>query len=150
MIDARKWIWIPLGCLLLGIVVGLAAPHVGCTPREPKPPVVVDPIVPASNLRVLCLYESDDIDAMSREQAVAFNSTKIREWLNGHTLDWRQMDRDTPQTNDSDKWKAIFAVAKDHTPLPAYAICADTKIVQWIPLTGEDADLAALSKHGGK
>lgn len=159
MIDARKWIWIPLCCLALGLIVGVSWPGCKCDltppkPPAPKPPVVV--VVPSASLRVLTVYESDDIDAMTREQAIAFNSTRIREWLNAHcmkgpdgkTPEWRQLDKDTPLTNESDAWEAIFAAAKDHTPLPAYAVIDGTKIVEWIPLTGEDADLAALSKHG--
>jgi hypothetical protein len=55
MIDARKWIWIPLVCLALGLVIGVSWPGCKCD-WTPAPPVVVKPKPDA----VVYVYEKDD------------------------------------------------------------------------------------------
>lgn len=54
MIDARKWIWIPLVCLAIGLVIGVSWP--GCKCDWTPAPVVVKPKPDA----VVYVYEKDD------------------------------------------------------------------------------------------
>jgi hypothetical protein len=57
MIDARKWIWIPLVTFALGMVLGVAGSKCDFTP-EPKPPVVV--VEPVKPDQVVFVYEQRD------------------------------------------------------------------------------------------
>lgn len=54
MIDARKWIWIPLVCLALGLVVGVSWPGCKC---DWTPALVVEKPKPDA---VVYVYEKDD------------------------------------------------------------------------------------------
>jgi hypothetical protein len=70
MIDARKWIWIPLVTFALGMVLGVAGSKCDFTP-DPKPPVVV--VEPVKPDRVVYVYEKDDTAVPSEVMVVDGN-----------------------------------------------------------------------------
>jgi hypothetical protein len=59
MIDARKYIWIPLVTFALGMVLGVAGSKCDFTPAPKPPVVVVEPPKPKAD-RVVYVYEKDD------------------------------------------------------------------------------------------
>jgi hypothetical protein len=134
MIDARKWIWIPIACLLAGLLIGTAAQHVGCTPR-PDVPVVVEPVKPKPDA-VVYVYEKDDT-APSIEIMVLLDKLN-RAGIQATDVDDDVVDGDgqTP-----DQYKAAIDAAR-LAGLPAIVLLSKGKFLDYADL----ADLEAMTK----
>lgn len=89
-------------------------PDPGPTPPDPTPPAPV----PTGPLRVLILYESEDLPKMPPGQLDALYSRKVRDALNdacasdGPVKAWRIWDKDTDASASSREWQAALARAK--------------------------------------
>lgn len=81
------------------------------TPVDPPAPVVTD-----GKLRVLILYEEDNIPNLPVSQMQAIRGPEVREWLTSHKADWRIWDQHI-DTQFADKfWQD--AVKMPHDSLP--------------------------------
>lgn len=119
-------------------------------PPGPDPKPVQD------GFRVLFIYETQA--ALSREQRLILNSTKIREYLNrktekdGGRPGWRSWDKDIDVSKESQVWRDIWAAVKPSAgqTLPLLIILSGKKgEVFALPAT-EAATLALLESKGGK
>jgi hypothetical protein len=128
MIDARKWIWIPLVTFALGMVLGVAGSKCDFTP-DPKPPVVV--VEPVKPDRVVYVYEKDDT-AVPSEVMVALDK------LNRAGIEATDIDEDIVDGNGEvpDQYKVAIDAAR-LAGLPAFVLLSKGKFVDY-------ADLAKL------
>lgn len=122
----------------------------------PGPGPTPDPTpAPTDKLRVIFL--SDMRQPVSREQDVTLHSSLIRGYLNTRCMTdseglraWRDWDKATPTTFMPDDWKAAMTAAlADPTPLPKFAVFADTKLLKSYPVAGEAEALKTLQSWGG-
>lgn len=101
-------------------------------PRPVDPPSPVDPPaptpVPTGPLRVLVLYESEDLPRMKPGQLDALYSRKVRDALDdacaadGPVKAWRVWDRDTDASAASKEWQAALARARRPARVRAAAV----------------------------
>jgi hypothetical protein len=133
MIDARKWIWIPLGCLLLGLVLGVSWPGCKCdwTPVV-KPPVVVEPPKPKPD-RVVYVFEKDD-------SAPSIEVMTMLDKLNRAGIEATDVDDDVVDGDGQvpDQYKAAIDAAR-LAGLPTFVLLAKGEFLDY-------ADLADLQK----
>lgn len=118
----------------LRILLLLALLCPGCLRQDVlpvPPPVVVDPVTPDDSvtpidetdpLRVLILYEQDDLKHLPPSQVDALQSLKVHEWLDAHGADYRIWDQDVKTQFAPKFWQE--AVKLPHEKLP------------WIWITG--------------
>jgi hypothetical protein len=134
MIDARKWIWIPIACLLAGLLIGTAAQHVGCTPVV-KPPVVVEPPKPKPDA-VVYVYEKDDT-AMPSEVMTMLDR------LNRAGILATDIDDDVTDGDGQvpDQYRAAIDAAR-LAGLPAFVLLSKGEFLDYADL----ADLESLLK----
>jgi len=95
----------------LFVVVGLG----GCPEPNPDPHPNPDPA--PVGLRVLAVYETDDLDNMPPGQADIFANKILRAWLAANCKDedgqpaFRFLDKDNDVSRLSDAWQALFREA---------------------------------------
>lgn len=126
-------------------------------PPEPKPPVPPPVPIPASEFRVLFLYESSA--NLTEEQINIMGSTRIRGYLNrtcvkgadGKTPEYRYWDKDAQlKAKPNAIWEQIWTATKPALPpLPAVVIFNGSKGESFeLPAT-EAATLTLLKSKGG-
>lgn len=140
MIDARKWIWIPIATLALGLVVGVSWPGCKCdwtpVPVEPGPRTV------------LILRETDETEPRLAQAVTLLRTGSVSEYLVEHEHAMLVLDDDLPEVD-----KYIPPAQHDETWL---LILNDGELLNAEPLK-VDADakaiveqvMAALKAHGG-
>lgn len=107
--------WLLFLIALLGCVQPTTPPAPLPTPDvqpvEPPAPVVTD-----GKLRVLILFEADDIPSLPVEQMLALQGPEVRAWLTSHNADWRIWDQHI-DTKFSDKfWQDAVKLPRDSLP----------------------------------
>lgn len=104
-------------CLGLLLLVGCLRPDVGPGPDViPVTPVTpVEPLDP-SGLKVLVLYESDDLGKLPPAQVHAIQSRKVRAWLDSHQADYRIWDQHTDTTHSPDFWRQAMKLPRERLP----------------------------------
>lgn len=90
-------------------------------PDVTPPPVVVDPVDPVTPdtndpLRVLILYEQDDLKHLPPSQVDALQSLKVLDWLDSHGADYRIWDQHVKTQFAPEFWQQ--AVQLPHGKLP--------------------------------
>lgn len=120
-------------------VIDVSAGEGPIPPPKPKPdpkpdPKPVDPApIPEAGLRVMIVYESQDLPKMPPAQSAIIYGAKVREYLNancvvgpdGKTREYRFWDADVDASGESKLWQGAFKRSK-------------TKIAEWEPI--KDAD----------
>jgi hypothetical protein len=92
-------------------------------PPKPKPTPLIDPSpIPDPGLRVLIVYESQDVAKYPYDQVVAMNSQKLRNHMtsvcvkdNQHSA-WRIYDQDTNIANDTQQFQKMMALPRQNLP----------------------------------
>lgn len=121
MIDARKWIWIPLACLALGLVVGAVGSQCDWTPVS-----VVVPVEPVKPDRVVYVYEQRDGSIPPGVQA-GLNQ------LNRQGIEATPFEQNTTDGTGEvpEQYKLALAAARDHG-LPALVVLGNGKVLKVI------------------
>lgn len=101
--------------LLLVLLSGCLRPDP--VPVDPKPPVpVVDPVITDGKLKVLILFEADELPGLPTEQLLAIQGPEVRDWLTSHNADWRIWDQHI-DTKFADKfWQDAVKLPRDSLP----------------------------------
>lgn len=113
MNDARKWIWLPIVTLALGIGLGVAGTKCDFTPA-PRP--AVEPVKPKADTAVY-VYEKDDT-AIPSEVKAAMNVLNKRQ---GFTASFYEDDTPDGTGDVPEQFKVALKAAKD-AGLPALVI----------------------------
>jgi len=123
----------------------------GSKPPDPKPIDPPKPVEPPKEyaLRVLMIYESEDLSKYPPEQVNALRSQSLRKYLNSVCLvvdrvpEWRIFDKDTNMENESKAWQDLMN--KPFTTLPWIIINNGVEEFEGpLPLTAQE--IAALVK----
>lgn len=117
MIDARKWLWIPLACLTIGLLVGVTWPGCKCdwTPGPPPAPVVIDIPVAVEGVHVLMLYDKEGDN--DKHNDVLYGGD-MEAYLNavcakdGKDPEWRRWDDTQDVHGETVEWQEIYKAAK--------------------------------------
>lgn len=110
-----------LALLFCGCIQPDAAPP---GPTPPAPVVDPTPPIPTGVMRVLILFEADDLPILPVEQMLALQGPEVRAWLTSHKADWRIWDQHI-DTKFADKfWQDAVKLPRDSLP--------------WIWVTGAD------------
>lgn len=90
------------------------------------PPDVVP--VPTTTLHVLIVEEMDSRGELPASQVSIFTSTDLRKWLTESKAQWRIFDRDVPQEQLADVWKAgLKKVSESGLQLPVVLVSNGSK-----------------------
>lgn len=135
--------------------------HNSPTPK-PQPDPQPKPQPGPQNLRVLILYESEDLITMPPEQAAILTSVALREYLDKHcpneTLDksktsrsYRFYDKDDDMSKAPSVWAQTVKYAKEkNIPVPSILIVGTERELYSGPLPESvDKTLELLRKYGG-
>ncbi len=109
------------------------------------------PPVPATGLRVILIYESED--NLSRQQQLTIYGKQVEAYLNRKCKDgakgWKRWDKDVNVVNETQVWKDLWAATKPQvTTLPAVLIVTDQSGKVY-PLPPTEAALLQLLKQTG-
>ena len=91
-------------------------------PVDPDPPPDVDPPIDGPGLRVLLVYESSEINQLTKQQQDIFYSPTVREFLSANCIkvdgqpDWRILDKDTKYTDTQSRFAKALARPRTSTP----------------------------------
>ena len=118
MIDARKWIWIPLVTFAIGLSIGVVGSRCDWTPEPPippPPPVVIDIPVAVDGVHVLMLYDKEgDNDKFNDvlyggDMEAYLNAACAKD---GKDPEWRRWDDTQDVHGETVEWQEIFKAAK--------------------------------------
>lgn len=91
------------------------------------PPPDVVPI-PTTTLHVLIVEEADERGTLPASQVSIFTSTDLRKWLTESKAQWRIFDKDVPQEQLADVWKAgLKKVSDSGLQLPVVLVSNGSK-----------------------
>ncbi len=135
MIDARKWIWIPLVTFALGLGIGVVGSKCDFTP-SPKPPVVVTTAPDAA----VYVYEKDDT-AIPSEVKAAMSK------LNSDGLTASFYEDDTPDGSGDvpEQFKAALEAARK-AGLPALVVLGKGEVLKVVKEPKSEAQVLEAVK----
>jgi hypothetical protein len=121
------------------------------TPVPPAPPPGPPAPIPVPGLRVMIVYESDDLSKYPPAQTAVLYDQSLRVYLDsvtvvgqdGRTHEYRIWDKDVILTNEEQLWKD--AMARSHPQLPWLLVSNGVTGYEG-PLPAKTADTIALIK----
>lgn len=107
-----------LRCVLCSALLFAGCLRQDIIPDVTPPPVVVDPVTPDTNdpLRVLILYEQDDLKSLPQSQVDALVSIRVLDWLDSHGADYRIWDKDVKTQYAPQFWQDAMKLPHDSLP----------------------------------
>lgn len=100
--------------ILLAGCIQPVTPSPGPDPVNPVDPPA--PVVTDGKLRVLILYEEDELPNLPAEQMLAIRGPEVRDWLTAHNADWRIWDQHIETKYAGKFWQEAVKLPHDSLP----------------------------------